>query len=87
VARGALLPDFDEEYLAQSAPFRRSPLSQLASRYQVFALALVNIDGQKNITINATQTVGTAANGSQVENVVIRALNVATSPLASLSTG
>jgi hypothetical protein len=49
---------------------------QLASRYQVFALALVNIDGQKNITINATQTVGTAANGSQVENVVIRALNV-----------
>jgi hypothetical protein len=49
---------------------------QLADRYQDFAVALANMDDQKSVTINATQTVGTAANGSQFKAVVIEALNV-----------
>jgi hypothetical protein len=46
-------------------------LSQaLANRYDVFRDALLK-KGDRNITINATQSVTTAASGSQVQNVVI----------------
>lgn len=49
----------------------------LARHYQPFAKALVELkQGDKQITINATQTVTTASNGSQVQNVVIQNLNV-----------
>jgi hypothetical protein len=51
----------------------------LAQRYQPFAKALIEFkQGDKQITINATQTVTTASDGSQVQNVVIQNLNVGT---------
>ncbi len=49
----------------------------LAARYTPFASALIKLkEGDKQVTINATQTVTTAADGSQVQNVVIENLNV-----------
>ncbi len=53
-------------------------LSQaLASRHEPFAKALLeSAQGDRHITINATQSVGTAADGSQVQNIVIQNLNL-----------
>jgi len=49
--------------------------STLANRYAVFREALLKT-GDRDITINATQSVTTAAGGSQVQNVVINELRI-----------
>lgn len=53
-------------------------LSQaLAARHEPFAKALLeSAQGDRHITINATQSVGTAADGSRVQNIVIQNLNL-----------
>jgi WD40 repeat protein len=49
----------------------------LANRYQSFAKALYELkQGDTQITINANQNVTTAADGTQISNVVIQNLNV-----------
>ncbi len=48
---------------------------QLASRYPTFAQAMIATE-DRNITINATQTIGTVADGGQVQNVVIETLQI-----------
>jgi WD40 repeat protein len=49
----------------------------LAQRHPSYAKALFEANqGNKQIIINATQAVGTAADGSEVQNVVIQNLNV-----------
>jgi hypothetical protein len=49
----------------------------LAARYQPFAEALVESrQGDKQVVINAAQTVNTATDGSRVQNVVIENLSV-----------
>jgi WD40 repeat protein/Cdc6-like AAA superfamily ATPase len=47
----------------------------LANRHDAFREALLKT-GDRDITINATQSVGTAAGGSQVRNVVINELHI-----------
>ena len=48
---------------------------QLADCHQDFAKALLQIN-DRQITINATQTIGTAARGAEIKNVVIESLHL-----------